>query len=285
MSRRPHADQSQHHRRQHSRSRSPAGRHADHRGVSSQAGPQPAAADAAAAAAVPGRFAPWVLSLSDSLLPVSRLDYRLLQTAPESQYSSLLPHHISGVRGILASWFSASPPSHIVDATAHIGVDTLNFAVMFPHARISAYEPDDVAVDCLRRNVDSCHGGDVITVHHMSCLDRFYADKQPHSPSSMGALVVEEATFIYIDAPWGGPSYKSERSLHLFLSDARRGRLDVIEVARHILTSGQAKTVVLKVPFNFCFDELRDTLALPVTRHNICYQDRISFVLLRIDAS
>ena len=89
---------------------------------------------------------------------VEGFDFSLFYTNKESQYSSLLPKHVKQVNDIMKRWFAN--PLYIIDATAHIGVDTVHFAKMYPMATIESFEIklfwiDDVYVGILGRYINA----------------------------------------------------------------------------------------------------------------------------------
>jgi hypothetical protein len=78
-----------------------------------------------------------------------------------TKYSSLMPWHWPDHNAAITSFVSAAPGQvgqlkgrHILDATAHVGVDTANLALLFPHAsEIRAVELNPAFYDVLARNV------------------------------------------------------------------------------------------------------------------------------------
>ena len=82
------------------------------------------------------------------------IDYGLLEIAPGNVtiYSSTMPWHIKSLQSALHREFPTAP-STIVDATAHIGADTVNFMRTFPSAAITSIEIDPAIAEITRRNV------------------------------------------------------------------------------------------------------------------------------------
>lgn len=193
---------------------------------------------------------------------VEGFDFSLFHTNEESQYSSLLPKHVKQVNDIMKRWFSK--PHHIIDATAHIGVDTVHFAKMFPKAIIDSFEVSKKTFDLLVKNVDA-----------FKLTSRIY----PHHSSFIHANLDQKSSFVYIDAPWGGKSYK-EFDMGTF--ELSLDTINIKEIARRLIVSGKTDTVVLKVPRNYRFDDLKTRYGFDVSREDVKDDRRISYVLLKL---
>jgi hypothetical protein len=175
------------------------------------------------------------------------INYALFLTTEESQYSSLMPSHIPHVRDIMENWFKN--PKVIIDATAHVGVDTIHFATMFTKAEIYSYEINNQTFQLLEENVKR---QEQYTKKLKNLSKRLHVI---NSDFNLAELPVKMADFVYIDAPWGGPSYKKiqKGKLELYL-----GNVNIKEVARLLLVGGRTKEVVIKVPYNYRFDNLEN---------------------------
>jgi hypothetical protein len=180
------------------------------------------------------------------------INYPLFLTTDESQYSSLMPSHIPHVRTIMKNWFSN--PKVIIDATAHVGVDTIHFATMFTKADIYSYEINNQTFQLLAENVRRQE--QYTKNKNLSKRLRVF-----NSDFTLAELPMEMADFVYIDAPWGGPSYKKipKGRLELYL-----GNVNIKEVARLLLVGGRTKEVVIKVPYNYNFDNLENWFTFDV---------------------
>lgn len=140
--------------------------------------------------------------------------------------------------------------NEIVDATACNGGDTLSFLHRGKFRRVTSVEVDPDNYRCLVQNLraagylpaattcDSTRRVRVLLDDFTLCYERFSG-----------------AQIVYMDAPWGGPDYKLEKDLMLYLSDRPLDRL-----TRDVFRRGVAKLVCLKVPFNFAFKRFKRTL-------------------------
>lgn len=124
----------------------------------------------------------------------------------------------------------------LVDATAHVGCDTLALASMFQNSTVVSIEKDTEIFAVLKHNVSLCDLSNVTVVN-----DDFLNYIQNEN------LTID---VLYIDAPWGGTSYKSKNTLSLFINDIE---LSVL-IKQYCKNS---RLVVLKVPVNFDFERFQ----------------------------
>ena len=176
--------------------------------------------------------------------PVKPGSLRDLKTLPASSYSSLLPYQIPQVEEIL-NRIHPEPPKVIVDATCHIGGDTLNFAKTYPNAVIHAIDIDANAVACLRVNILRASKSDAFGKVTVVC-----ADCTKYIPE---ARIV--ADMYYIDPPWYGPSYAKRNEVFLFL-----GGENVVVLVNKILALGLTTKVLLKIPRNFAYADFESSV-------------------------
>lgn len=169
---------------------------------------------------------------------------RDFKTLPASSYSSLLPYQTPQVKSVFEEIFGSHVPKVIVDATSHIGGDTLNFARMYPRAKIIAMDVDPGAVTCLKTNI--IRAG-------LECECRIkviLADCTVYIPK-----VQILADLYYIDPPWYGPSYVNQEEVFLSL-----GGRPVVELVNLILEKSLSPRVVLKVPRNFAYQDFKKSV-------------------------
>lgn len=173
-----------------------------------------------------------------------------LRTLPASGYSSLLPYQTPQVREILNNIFLVVSPKLIVDATCHIGGDTLHFAKIFPQARILAIDNDIDAVNCLKANIEKEYPKGIMRSNSKgfsspieSRIEVVCADSTVYIPSNK-----IKADLYYFDPPWGGPDYSNKGDIDLFLSD-----INMIDLINDILKLELSTKIILKAPRNFAY--------------------------------
>ena len=127
----------------------------------------------------------------------------------------------------------------LVDATAHVGSDTIALALCFQNSKVISIEIQEETVKALRHNILECGLHNVLVIHD-DCLN----------------VLLKEDLFIdvlYIDAPWGGVDYKKKNTLSLYISDTELS--DVIKTY-----CKRVKFFVLKVPKNFDLEAFQTNL-------------------------
>ena len=118
----------------------------------------------------------------------------------------------------------------IMDATAHVGTDTITLAMHFSFCSIISVEKDDQTAMVLKRNIHKC-GFNNVTVLNTDCVDLLRQN-------------LYRPDILYIDAPWGGPMYKSKQTVSLLLNGINIGEI-VSSFCSDI------PCVILKIPINF----------------------------------
>lgn len=197
------------------------------------------------------------------------VDYNLLRVTHQSCFLCLSPHHAPQV----SSFLKRELPNvkSIIDGTAHIGCDTLNFGLTYPEAQITAIDIDPQAFTCLDQNVK--------TVFNLE-------GEQARFKLLQEDFVVAMRTFplpvdlIYLDPPWGGPEYYKKQRLMLYLSD-----LPIYVIINDLFAKKASTYILLKVPKNFDVIEFTNHLSFSpwIKFFNVLKpNNRIAFSLLLI---
>lgn len=170
----------------------------------------------------------------------SSMEEKLSARLPTSSYSSLLPYQIPQVKTVLKSILPSVDT--IIDATAHIGGDALNFAEFYPSASVLAIDNDPRAIDCLRINVQKLHFTNRFTI---VCAES-YSYITTNNPA---------ADLFYFDPPWGGPSYLNKKEIDLYL-----GGHPILSLINYVLDMRLSPRVLLKVPRNFSYPKFKESV-------------------------
>ena len=181
------------------------------------------------------------------------MDYSKFVVVEESTYSSLLPYASKQVYVLLHARIGNF--TDVIDATAHVGVDTVNFITRFG-ANCISLEVNKDAYDCLVENVTT-FGGAFSPNHtiHCNCMDFLKEFKK-------------KMDFVYFDPPWGGPGYRKEKSMMLYLEHKEK-KIAIHDVVNFVFKQGFTSTVVLKAPQNFDFQQFSQGLKGKFTQHNV----------------
>jgi len=181
--------------------------------------------------------------------------YSNLKTTEEGAYSITRRRDAERIMTILKNTFKNIQTISITDATACIGGDTLNFALVFGH--VHSIEINNENFEALTNNVD---------VYKLNNVTLYNADAVK--------LFNWNTNVLYIDPPWGGKDYKKHKQLDLYISEKR---LDCW-LEEILLRKNRPQYVVLKLPINYHFNRLN---FLVNVEHIRPYQIR-SYVLVII---
>lgn len=191
----------------------------------------------------------------------NKIDYSLFSISESSKYSSLMPWHLKQVEEFYDGLFKENI-KNIIDATANIGVDTVFFSKLYKDATITSVElmPDEF--ENLEKNIIAFGLQDRVVTLNYNFLD--YIDngyewwKEDYKVGNFIKLDddrIEDIknTFIYIDAPWGGPDYYKQKNLKLELKTTSGFPVEIMELSDYLFKSYKTKYIIVKVPRNYDF--------------------------------
>lgn len=215
------------------------------------------AAGAAAPAVRMGPFPRKVVRDSEKASPTC-VDYGRLVTNAEGLYSTVLPAYAAQVtRAVLKHFPGISlRESTVLDSTANIGGDTVNFIHNFPYMRVAAVEFNRDNMPLLEHNIKALGFESRAEAIEADCLT-YVAERSPEAPPF---------DFVYCDPPWGGPrEWKHQRSMMLKLaapewSTRPQEPVPVYTFVAKVFGLGVSRAVVLKAPQNFDVKAFRQEL-------------------------
>ena len=165
---------------------------------------------------------------------------RKFKSVAETHYSVAGPYQTQQEIQIFKSLFNKNtPPKKIIDATAHVGVDSITLAYSFPNAHVTSVERNPKVYELLKANITNLGYDKQIIALNMSA--DIYLDKLDHT-----------VDLIYMDPPWGGRGYKPASDLPLH-DESGNPTIPLSKVIN--LTLKKTKLLVLKAPYNFIVDE------------------------------
>lgn len=172
--------------------------------------------------------------------------YGKFTIVPSSGYSVLKPWQEPQVTRILQEWFpTPAEIRQIVDATAHIGVDSIHLSDVFSAAQVHSYEIVPVIYNALVKNIKAFNKEAVIHPHQ--------GDITTWTPDKSYDL-------LYVDPPWGGTDYKKVKKLKLYLQAEGASPDESKNINNLIdkwLRSSKVHHIILKAPGNFDRSYLR----------------------------
>jgi hypothetical protein len=204
--------------------------------------------------------------------------YNLFKTMGRvSNYSCLMPWHVEQHSSIIIKNFDGDNSvdrgekkgeeknkkrktiNYVIDATSHIGCDTILLSQLFLEARISAIENDLETFKKLSSNIDN---NNLIDEKDRWRIDLHFGNALSEIPKLLRVANNNSSSsniLIYFDPPWGGPDYLKEEKMKLYLIDDTKERekkkINILEVIFNLLKNSKIE-VLLKIPFNFDFSDL-----------------------------
>lgn len=157
-----------------------------------------------------------------------------LQMAPNSAYSITKPKDAKQIEQFINKHMGGKNLA-ILDGTANVGGDVINFGLNPNVARVVAIEinpetfamlENNIRVFKLEKKVQAIHGNSLDIIG--KCADGEHFD------------------ILFLDAPWGGTSYKAQKFLDLEISGKKLA--DVVGIAQKCRN---IDNIILKIPFNY----------------------------------
>jgi len=157
-----------------------------------------------------------------------------LQMAPNSAYSITKPKDAKQIEQFINKHIGGKNLA-ILDGTANVGGDVINFALNPNVARVVAIEINPETFAMLENNIRIYGLAEKIQAIHGNSLDIIgkCADGEHYD-------------ILFLDAPWGGTSYKAHKFLDLEMSGKKLA--DVVKMAQKCRN---IDNIILKIPFNY----------------------------------
>lgn len=170
----------------------------------------------------------------DEVFPLREgVDYTKLTLTPEGEYSVTRRRDAERIVSIVSKVVGGLNTKTVTDATGCNGGDTIQFALKSKYVNSIELNEDNFRV--LQSNVD-VYGLENVTVHHGDCTNVFRW----------------KTDILFVDPPWGGPTYKENLELDLYLSEKR-----IDEWLEDVLLRKlRPRYIFLKLPRNYNFNRL-----------------------------
>jgi 16S rRNA G966 N2-methylase RsmD len=211
------------------------------------------------------RFSDYIINES-ILLVKSKKDsecqnYGLFEITEESESSCLMPYHSKQVADIIEIYFGGRKNiNNILDATASIGCDTINFRSRFG-AKCISLESDLLTYKCLLQNQKKFTITQMETIYlnlrgvfdNLNNKHTFYTEENYSVHCNCIEFIKgfkKQMDFVYFDPPWGGSNYWKKKNMMLFL-EYNGEKIPIYKVVMSVFDEGFTKTVIVKIPNNF----------------------------------
>jgi 16S rRNA G966 N2-methylase RsmD len=137
----------------------------------------------------------------------------------------------------------------IIDMTAGCGGNIISFIKYFKF--VIGIEFDKVRYNILKENLNKYPNKN----YQLLCGDatKFISNNYDNMD--------DDNIIFFIDPPWGGPDYKNNLNIELYLSN--------IKIEDFILTLPKNKLIVLKLPFNYNIENIKLKIIKKILINNI----------------
>ena len=170
----------------------------------------------------------------EDLFPfVEGLDFGRLKVTDEGRHSITRRRDAVRILNVIRSVVGELNDLMVTDVTACIGGDTINFAL---HCKgVYSIEINKDNFDALQNNIH-VYGLENVEAIHDNCLTMFNW----------------KTDILFIDPPWGGPDYKTQKLIDLYISEKR---LD-IWIDEILKRPTRPNFIFIKLPSNYNFKRL-----------------------------
>lgn len=168
--------------------------------------------------------------MEDIFLHKEGVDYTQLKLTEEGSYSITRQKDAERAISIMKNVVGDLKTKTITDATSCVGGDTIHFANEFRF--VNSIELNVQNFQVLQSNVET-YGFTNIQFHNGDATKLFQW----------------KSDVLYIDPPWGGPQYKEQKMLNLYMSG---NRLDHW-LEQILLRKNRPSYIFLKLPYNYNF--------------------------------
>lgn len=173
----------------------------------------------------------------------SNIKFNQLKIDEIGKYSITLPKKADMISKIIQSYCPITDRKLIVtDATSGVGGNVLSFCKF--GFEVNAVEIDNERFTYLTHNLNEYH-------YNVNLFNNDYLDIYDRLSQDV----------IFVDPPWGGIEYKNiSEELTLKL-----GNMEIEDLCNKINDKKLAKLTVLKLPFNYDLNYIKNKINLPIT--------------------
>lgn len=161
------------------------------------------------------------------------IDYKRLKLTTEGEYSVTRRRDADKILSIMERIVGDLKTKTITDATGCVGGDTIQFGIRCRFVNSIELNEDNFKV--LQNNVE-VYDLENVTIHHGDSTKVFNW----------------KSDILFVDPPWGGPAYRDNQTLELYLSNRRLDEW----LEEVLLKKIRPNYIFLKLPSNYNFNRL-----------------------------
>lgn len=170
----------------------------------------------------------------EEIFPIQEgVDYQRLRLTAEGEYSVTRRRDADRILSIMSKIAGNLKTKTITDATGCVGGDTIQFALKCRF--VNSIEINEENFKVLQNNVE-VYGLENVTLHHGDST-KVYNWK---------------SDILFVDPPWGGPNYRENETLELYLVTKRLDEW----LEEVLLRKIRPNYIFLKLPVNYNFNRL-----------------------------
>ena len=168
---------------------------------------------------------------------INGVDRNMIKYTSESEYSVSAYKHAKWLSDLIIKKYEKK--YKLIDMTANVGGNTISF--LLSGLNVKAYEIDKITFDYLKNNVN-------LYINNASNKQgiNLCGKIELINERSENMIPKENERIIFIDPPWGGPDYKTKKSLMLYL-----GKTPLYTIVDNLISKDCY--IYLKLPLNFDF--------------------------------
>lgn len=182
------------------------------------------------------------------------IDTSKCKYSDETFYSISRPEAAEFISSCIRKLIPNCNEKSILDATAHVGGNTLNFAKYFKNVLACEIQPEYAKM--LKHNISLYHRKNVEVIQD-DCIEIMI-----HKFISVDV--------VFIDPPWGGKEYKNKPIVSFSLQNQK-----LSDVVKHLINEN--KSVILKLPLNYDTTEFIDICA---RKYNLVFEFKKKSIFL-----
>lgn len=180
-----------------------------------------------------------------------------LQLSNIGRYSICTPYVAQYITGLIKLYFKDWKTLVITDGNGNMGGNTISFAKSFGH--VNSVEIIPLHCDILRNNITEYGLIDKVTI---ICDDYF---------NVMDKL---EQDVIYFDPPWGGPEYKQNKLMDLYMNN-----ISMVRIINHL--KPRAKMIIMRVPYNYNLHEFTMKIKYDkIDLYKMVQKNKVKFIVI-----
>jgi 16S rRNA G966 N2-methylase RsmD len=152
-----------------------------------------------------------------------------------------------------------------MDLTGGLGGNALSFAKYFN--KVIAIEYDKTRFDYLKNNIENYNFNNIEIYQgdSLELINKFN----------------EKIDAIFVDPPWGGPTYKEEDKLDIKLGDLKLDKVCQL-LYKYSYQNNKIKMIVLKLPYNYDYKDILDNCKEFIKLYNCYKTGNINYLMILI---